>query len=170
MIQKPTEQIEDRVKILVKDGDELYKAGKNTEAIEKYIEVLKLTPNDALTSFKTGNLYKLENNPDKAISYYKKAISANKSYSDAWFNLGLVYASKEDFKNCRDCFNKVIEFSPDYAYAYYALALSYEKDNNLDKAIDYYKQYHDLENDDLTKRAITNKIQELENIRNAGNN
>ena len=170
MIKKPDEQIEDRVKTLIKDGDALHDSGKNTEALLKYTEALKLSPNDALTSFKTANLYKLENNPDKSVYYYKKAISANKNYSDAWFNLGLVYAGKKDFKNCRDCFNKVIELSPEYAYAYYAIAYSYEMENNLEKAIEYYTKYGDLESDDFTKRAIVNKIKELTALKQSENN
>ncbi len=165
MIQKKTEQIDDKVKTLIKEGDDLYKSGKNTEAIIKYIEVLKLSPNDSLTSFKTANLYKIENNPDKAIVYYKKAVSINKNYSDAWFNLGLTYVTKNDFKSSRDCFNKVISLSPDYAYAYYAIALSYEKESAYDKAIEYYEKYYNLETDDLTKQAIKNKISELKNLK-----
>ena len=161
MIQKPDEQIADKVKKLIAEGDELYKSGKNTDALLKYIEVLKLTPNDAITAFKAGNLYKLENNPEKAVYYYKKAVSVNKNYADAWFNLGLVYASKKEFKSSRDCFNKVIVLSPDYAYAYYALSISYEKEGNNSKAIEYYEQYFNHESDDLTKQAVKNKINEL---------
>lgn len=162
MIKHPTEQIEDNVKKLINEGDSLYKAGQNTQALEKYIEALKLTPNDSLTAFKTANLYKLENNPDKAIYYYKKATSINKSYADAWFNMGLVYASQGDYKSSKDCFNRVISLSPDYAYAYYALAMAYENESNIDKAIEYYQKYFDCENDDLTKKSIMKKINELQ--------
>ena len=164
MINKPSASIEDNIKALTKEADDLYKSGQNTSAIEKYLEVLKLSPNDYFTAFKVGNLYKIENNPDKAITYYKKAVSINKNYSDAWFNLGLVYASNGDFKNCRDCFNKVIALSPDYAYAYYALAMSFEKEGNNEKAIENYQKYYDLENDDLTKRAIVKRINELKAV------
>ena len=162
MIKNPTEQIEDNVKKLINEGDTLYKSGQNTQALEKYIEALKLTPNDSLTAFKTANLYKLENNPEKAIYYYKKATSINKNYADAWFNMGLVYASQSDYKASKDCFNKVIALSPDYAYAYYALALAYENENNTEKAIENYQKYFDCENDDLTKKAIMKKINELQ--------
>ncbi len=164
MINKPSAGIDDKIKSLTKQADDLYKSGQNTKAIETYLEVLKLSPSDYFTAFKIANLYKIENNPDKAIYYYKKAVAVNKNYSDAWFNLGLVYASNGDFKNCRDCFNKVVALSPDYAYAYYALAMSYEKEGNNQKAIDNYQKYYDLETDDLTKRAIVKRINELQTI------
>ena len=147
---------------LIKEGDNLYKSGKNTEAIEKYIEALKVNPNDFVTAFKTGNLYKLDNNSEKAIIYYKKATDANKNYTDAWFNMGLVYASLNDYKNSKECFNKVISLKPDYAYSYYALALSYENEKNYKKAIENYQKYYNLENDDLTKKAVVKKINELQ--------
>ena len=161
MIQKPAEQIDDKVKILIKEGDNLAKSDQKTEAIDKYLEVLKLSQNDFVTAFKVANLYKLENNTDKAILYYKKAVSINKNYSDAWFNLGLVYGTKNDYKNCKDCFNKVISLSPDYAYAYYALALAYEKEGSVDNAILNYEKYCSLEKDDLTVNAVKNKINDL---------
>ena len=76
--------------------------------------------------------------------------------------MGLVYASQSDYKASKDCFNKVIALSPDYAYAYYALALAYENENNTEKAIENYQKYFDCENDDLTKKAIMKKINELQ--------
>ena len=168
MIQKPAEQIDDKVKNLIKEGDALYKSGHNTEAVDKYTEALKLSPNDSITAFKIANLYKLENNVDKSITYYKKAIAINKNYSEALFNLGLVYGSKNDYKNCKDCFNKVISLSPDYAYAYYALALAYEKEGNIDYAISNYQKYCNLEKDDLTKKAVQTKIEELQKLNSTG--
>ena len=39
--------------------------------------------------------------------------------------------------------------------------MSYEKEDVCDKAIEYYEKYYNIETDDLTKRAIQNKINEL---------
>ena len=42
--------------------------------------------------------------------------------------------------------------------------MSYEKEGDNQKAIDNYQKYYDLETDDLTKRAIVKRINELQTI------
>ena len=42
--------------------------------------------------------------------------------------------------------------------------MSFEKEGNNEKAIENYQKYYDLENDDLTKRAIVKRINELKAV------
>ena len=162
MITDKSGQISDRAKELIAEGDTLYKQTRFDEALANYLDALKINANDATTTFKVGNLYKMQNDIDNAIDYYKKATSLNKNYADAWFNLGLSYATLNNYRLCRDSFNKVIAINPNYANAYYAMALSYEKDGDNANAIKYYKSYYNLVTDEKTKRAISNKISSLE--------
>ena len=162
LIDDNLSQSADKAKIIIAEADLLYKQTRFDEALSKYLEAIKLKPNDDTTLFKIGNLYKMTNDTEKAIDYYKKATTVNKNYADAYFNLGLSYASLNNYRLCRDCFNKVISLNPNYAYAYYAMAMSYEKDEDYANAVKYYKSYYNLENDDKTKRSISAKITSLE--------
>ena len=40
--------------------------------------------------------------------------------------------------------------------------MAYENESNINKAIEYYQKYFDCENDDLTKKSIMKKINELQ--------
>ncbi len=162
LIDDNSSQSADKAKNLIAEGDALYKQTRFDEALSKYLEAIKLKPNDDTTLFKIGNLYKMTNDTEKAIDYYKKATSQNKNYADAYFNLGLSYASLNNYRLCRECFNKVISLNPNYAYAYYAMAISYERDEDYANAVKYYKSYYNLEKDENTKRTISSKISALE--------
>lgn len=162
LIENNPDQTADKAKALIAEGDSLYKQTRFDEALNKYLEAIKINPNDATTLFKIGNLYKMTNDTNKAVEFYKKATTLNKNYTDAYFNLGLSYATLNNYKLCRECFNKVISLNPNYAYAYYAMAMSYEKDEDYANAVKYYKSYYNLEKNEETKRTISGKINSLE--------
>ena len=72
------------------------KQGKGAEAINDLIELNTLDPNNASILFILGTIYGDENNEgvydsEKAIDYYKQALTANPNYSDAAYNLGGLY-------------------------------------------------------------------------------
>ena len=55
---------------------------------------------------------------DKSIKYYTKAIELKPDSSAAYYNRGIVYAQKDDYELAAKDFTKVIEFKPDDVDAY----------------------------------------------------
>lgn len=157
-----TELDSERHKDLLALGDENLKNKKYDECIVNYKEALKIKPSDEQTLFKLGYVYKLKNDNANAINFYKKAIFVNPDYKDGWFNLGLIYADENNLSGAIDSFKKVVELDANYSYAYYALALAYENEKDYLNAIQNYKLFLEHSDDDVTKKAVKEKIKTLE--------
>mgnify|MGYP005754051329 CR=1 FL=1 len=152
----------ERHKDLIDLGDENLKNKKYDECIVNYQEALKIRPSDEQTLFKLGYVYKLKNDNANAINFYKKAIFVNPDYTDGWFNLGLIYADENNLSGAIDAFNRVVTLDKNYGYAYYALALAYENEKDYINAIQNYKLFLEHSDDDITKKAVKEKLKTLE--------
>ena len=62
---------------LILEGDNNFKSNNYDAAIKNYQDALQLSPNDAVTLLKIGNIYKIQEDNTKAINYYQKAIIVN---------------------------------------------------------------------------------------------
>ena len=56
----------------------------------------------------------------------------------------------------------MVELDANYSYAYYALALAYENEKDYLNAIQNYKLFLEHSDDDVTKKAVKEKIKTLE--------
>jgi len=92
--------------------------------------------------FLKGMVYFNIKETKKAIECFKKAISLNPSYGDAYNNLGIVYLAEGDEKKAIECFQKAlnIEVYATPEYPAHNLALIYKKKGDLDKAISFEKK------------------------------
>ena len=70
-------------------------------------------------------------------------------------------AEQNKLDEAKVCFEKVVELKSDYAYAYYALGLAYEKENNLNSAIENYEKFVNCTQDKNLKNNIQNKVNNL---------
>ena len=59
-----------------------------------------------------GNTLTHQVRTDEAIEWYKKAISLNSRYADAYNNLGIIYATKKDYRNAYECFKAAVAADP----------------------------------------------------------
>ena len=160
--ERVSELDSERHKDLIELGDENLKNKKYDECIVNYKEALQIRPSDEQTLFKLGYVYKLKNDNANAINFYKKAIFVNPDYRDGWFNLGLIYADENNLSGAIDAFNRVVMLDKNYGYAYYALALAYENEKDYINAIQNYKLFLEHSDDDITKKAVKEKLKTLE--------
>lgn len=66
------------------------------DAINAYTEIVKLQPNDGSVYVDLGNAYENDNNPDKALENYLKAIELNKhQYATGYLRAGNIYNRKQ---------------------------------------------------------------------------
>ena len=89
----------------------LSKNGNNKEAINFFLETLKLNPDHIKALNNIGLLYIENNNYELAFNYLKKAIDINPLYSKAYNNLGALYFKIKDYKQALHCFDKEEKFS-----------------------------------------------------------
>ncbi|CAC9454909.1 hypothetical protein [uncultured Gammaproteobacteria bacterium] len=95
---------------------------------------------------KTVEEYLLEGNQDfykskfdKAIEAYEKAIKIKPNY-EAYYNIGIAYASSNKFKEAIEAYEKAIEINPDYDTTYYNMGIAYAGLDKFEEAIEAYEK------------------------------
>jgi tetratricopeptide (TPR) repeat protein len=94
-----------------------------------------------------GSKYFLNNQFDKAIGPYQKALDLEKNdrklESKLWRtlidNLGMAYGITGDLKSAEDVFQYGISKDPTYPIFYYNMACTYAERNDLDNTVKYLK-------------------------------
>lgn len=75
----------------------------------------------------------------KAIDYYNRGLGLYPEHYGAWFNLGNIYVSYEDYYAAADAYEKAIEYNPKYTLARMNLGIvSTEKLGDFNEAISQY--------------------------------
>ena len=80
------------------------------------------------------------NEPDRAMSYMKKAFKLQPDAIDVLLDLGKLYNLTRTTKEARDCYLKVIAKDPDNPYAFHGVGLSYLREEKYEEALDYFLQ------------------------------
>lgn len=75
----------------------------------------------------------------KAIDFYNRGLALYPEHYSAWFNLGNIYVTYEDYYAAADSYEKAIQYKDDYTLARMNLGIiSAEKLGNFDGAISQY--------------------------------
>ena len=108
------------VNYLIKEGDDLVKAMKDEEAVKKYQEALKLSPNDLKALVKTSEMNSIIGNRQKdkkkkeeyynaARTYAESALKVNTTDADANYvmsmamgRMAMIKSGKEKVQHVRD--------------------------------------------------------------------
>jgi len=75
---------------------------------------------------------------EQAIEDYKNAIKINPDYTDALFNIGVIYNDRKKFDAAVDCFQQVIKIEPDYIDAYNNMGTTFVTMGKPDMALGIY--------------------------------
>ena len=137
--------------------------GKKIISDEKEFEkAVAIDADNPSLLIKTGNCYKQQNQNEKALAYYQKALALNEKNTDAMFNIGLCYTEMPDkTAEAIDAFQKVIALDANYTFAYYALAISYEKNSQYKEALENYEKFAELSPDKNVKNSLKTRINNL---------
>ena len=81
--------------------------------------ILNSQPNDFWANYFLAEYYRDNNEPQKSIMYYKKAIDLKPNYSQSYLGLARAYIDTKDFQSAIDNLDKYISYNKnsDIAYA-----------------------------------------------------
>ena len=96
------------------------------------VEVL---PQDADAYFNRGKAYMSENNFNRAIDDFTKAIGLKPDFVEAYHNRGAAYIVENNFNRAVEDFTKAIGLKPDFAQAYHSRGVVHYLKKNFDSAI-----------------------------------
>ncbi len=105
---------------LVGDGDRLQDEGRSGPARERYRAALALRANGCEALAGLGFVDLEERELTSAVSNFRRAISANGSYGEAYIGLGEALTSMGNYQQALDAYNRYLQVNPGGAHAHMA--------------------------------------------------
>jgi superkiller protein 3 len=105
---------------------------------------VQLNPNESLFWYAYGEIYRLQDRTDEAISAYKKASDIDPPYTKAMLKLGLLLTAKKDYDEAEQVLTNAIRREPKNPLGYLEMGdlQAAKRKNKL--AIENYQKYVDL--------------------------
>ncbi len=109
------------------------------DSITLWESQIETYPRTELAYFNLGGAYLFENNnAEKSIPYYQKALEIDPTYVEAVFNWGLALNSLKKEREALEKFEQVIKMA-NVGKAYLNAGILWQRFGNLDRAIEYFK-------------------------------
>jgi hypothetical protein len=86
-----------------------------------------------------------ERDPVAAIDAYRRSLRLRPDCTEAWINLGRLFAESSDSDAARDCFKSALELDPAEATAYYNLGVIAQDSGKESEAIELYRRSLELD-------------------------
>lgn len=118
-------------------GVALYDQGRTEEAIEHYLQALRIKPDYEEAYNNLGVALNRQGRTEEAIEHYLQALRIKPDYSKAHYNLGLALLSKGDIKGAVDRFRKVLQIDPNNTEALNTLNKTLATFEELDRKISH---------------------------------
>ena len=106
-------------------------------------------------------LYEEQRDFENAIETCKKLIELQPHIADFHCRMAQYLYLTGNISESIEHYQTAVTINPKYSYAYYALALAYEKEKNIDAAIENYQKFLDLSDNNQLKSEIKAKINYL---------
>ncbi len=118
------------------------------KAIEHFNECMRNDGDDATAYCYIGECYEQLNELELSRHNYKRSLELAPMLSEAWLGLGIIEDLEGKTREGIILIEKALEFDPENAAIMHVLAGAYEKIEEIDQAIDYYKRSLELNPDD----------------------
>jgi tetratricopeptide (TPR) repeat protein len=86
-----------------------------------------------------------DRDPVAAIDAYRRSLRLRPECTEAWINLGRMFAESGDPEAARDCFRSALELDPGDATAYYNLGVIAQDGGKEEEAIGCYRRALELD-------------------------
>jgi tetratricopeptide (TPR) repeat protein len=140
------------------------------QRIKDTLAALRQNPSSPALHNHLGQLLVQKGFPKDAAREFERAVNADGDYYPAWYNLGLVRASQDDFSGATRAFRRAVRVRKGFAEALWQLGLIEEKRGNRMEAIEYYakalRHNHAMLDVRTNPHLIDSKLVHLALIRN----
>jgi len=116
-------------------GKDFMEDKKYSFAIESFKMAVKRDKNFVLAYDDMALCYRLLDDLDEAIKYYKKSLEIYPEGDFALMNIGVAYSKKSDFKTAIKYYEKLIQFYPDNAEGYFGAGKNYALLNDYENGL-----------------------------------
>lgn len=134
------------------DFDQTYDEGVCLYEQKKYEEAAKLfgsimqTYENYSAAFCYGCCLTRLGKYEEAVNFFTKMLILCPEWENLWYELGYAYLKNKNMQNALSCLLKAKDIAPDHPRVLFYLGLYYEKTDDFEKAIAYYKRSLKAEN------------------------
>jgi len=114
--------------------------GRTEEAIEHYLQALRIKPDFAEAHNNLGNALKKQGHTEKAIEHYLQALRIKPDYAEAHNNLGNALDKQGRTEEAIEHYLQALRINPDFAGGHINLGNVLNKQGHTEKAIEHYLQ------------------------------
>ena len=134
--------------------------GEYSYSIEKFMEVLKINPDNARAYFLLGRISAQQGNIADAIHCLEKSLDKDPLLPETYHLLALLRLEEGNVNEAITLFKKVVYIDPQFVLAYYHLGTIYKKHRKTELA---RKMFHNVK-ELLTNCNLDDKIADGEDI------
>lgn len=124
-------------------ADVKYMKEEYAEALNFYLEAIRLSKPQKELYLKTGECFDKLNDTPKARLYTRKAIAADPHYAEAFYLLGEIYKKEENWQQAISAYERAVKFNKENIDYLLGLADAYLQIEDLDKAVALFEQILD---------------------------
>jgi protein O-GlcNAc transferase len=132
---KPDTSGQDATRLIDK-GHALEAEGKLDEAMQCYLEAIRLAPNPARGHLNRGNVLLLQGDLDGALDAFRTALDHQPDYAGAHYNIGNALLGNRQFDAAVASYRSALEINPDYAEVHCSLGVALKELGQFDEAVD----------------------------------
>jgi tetratricopeptide (TPR) repeat protein len=118
----------------------IYSLRNNPLAIQFFNNVIRLDSLNLDARQFQGEFYKRRGDNEKALAIYRDIIRRNPDYSNAYFDVGIIYLDQDSLSKAYDNFDIAIKTEPLFINAFYYRGLCSEKRGDAAAALADYRR------------------------------
>jgi protein O-GlcNAc transferase len=120
---------------LIDEGHALEAAGLLDEAMQRYMDAIRLAPNPARAHLNRGNILLLKGDLKGALDAFGTAIKHKPDYAGAYYNIGNALLGNKQLDEAVVNYRLALELQPDYAEVHCALGVALKELGQIDGAV-----------------------------------
>jgi tetratricopeptide (TPR) repeat protein len=125
---------------LIDEGHILEAEGRIDEALQRYLEAIRVAPNPARAHLNHGNVLLLKGDLPGALDAFRTAIKHNPDYAGAYYNLGNALLGNGQIDEAVTSYHEALEINPDYAEVHCVLGIALRERGQIDDAITNFQR------------------------------
>ncbi len=120
---------------LIEQGHALEAQGRLDEAMQCYLDAVRIAPNPARAHLNRGNVLLLQGDLDGALAAFRTALDHQPDYAGAYYNIGNALLGNRQFDEAVASYRSALQINPDYAEVHCSLGVALKELGQLDEAV-----------------------------------
>jgi protein O-GlcNAc transferase len=125
---------------LIDEGHVLEAEGRLDEAMQCYLDAIRLAPNPARAHLNRGNILLLKGDLQGALDAFGTAIKHKPDYAGAYYNIGNALLGNKQLDEAAESYRQALRIEPDYAEVHCALGVTLYNQGKFSEAAESHRR------------------------------